>query len=98
MCPWLWGLLCFWDTQIANPPHSSAVGCVWEFVDCCISISYYVVILRSPPTNYCGREGDLFMKIYYVACYLTMVDLCLEFTEKNTTWRINMRDQTTTFL
>ena len=28
MCPWLWGFLCFWDTQIANPSHSPAVG-VW---------------------------------------------------------------------
>ena len=36
MCLWLWGLLCFWDTQMANSPHSPAVGGVEEFVDCCI--------------------------------------------------------------
>ena len=41
MSPWLWGLLCFWDTQKANPPHSPAVGGVGEFVDCCISALYF---------------------------------------------------------
>ena len=56
MCPWLLGLLCFWYTQKANPPHSPAVGGVGEFVDCCIIGKECHQILKNLPLTAAERK------------------------------------------
>ena len=83
MCPWLWGLLCFWDTQNANPPHSPAVGGVGEFVDCCIR---HNTAGRGPgaclPAQYCHQKENAPMTTPRGLCALSKAALMLKYHQQ----------------